>query len=54
MVTDEQRATGDRYASTLGREWDGVSQLQCNHRDRYYDPNTATWTTQDPTGFDAG
>ena len=52
VVSESNAAFGDRYKYT-GREWDGVSQLQYN-RDRYYDPQTATWTTQDPTGFNAG
>ena len=43
----EQRRLLGTVGKYTGRERDGVSQLQYN-RDRYYDPNTATWTTQDP------
>jgi RHS repeat-associated protein len=43
---------GDRFEYTA-REFDAVTGLQYS-RARYYDPQTARWTSQDPLGLDAG
>ncbi|MBY0588572.1 RHS repeat-associated core domain-containing protein [bacterium] len=40
------------YAYT-GREWDPATSLQYN-RNRWYDPSTGRWMSQDPIGFSAG
>lgn len=40
------------YAYT-GREWDPATNLQYN-RNRWYDPSTGRWISQDPIGFSAG
>jgi RHS repeat-associated protein len=40
------------YAYT-GREWDPAINLQYN-RNRWYDPGTGRWISQDPIGFRAG
>jgi RHS repeat-associated protein len=36
-----------------GRQWDGDIGLQYN-RERWYDPTTGRWLSQDPTRFEAG
>ena len=51
-TSESDPSQGSRYGFT-GREWDGNLGYQYN-RDRWYDPTTGTWTTQDPDGFDAG
>jgi RHS repeat-associated protein len=44
-------AYSDRYRWT-GREFDSETGLQFN-RDRYYDPKSGRWISQDPIGFSA-
>jgi RHS repeat-associated protein len=52
VTAETNPAFGDRYQYTA-REWDATVQLQEN-RDRYYDPSTGRWISQDPLGFGAG
>jgi RHS repeat-associated protein len=52
IVTDTNASFGDRYKYT-GRELDSATGLQYN-RERYYDPVTGRWTSQDPLGFAGG
>jgi RHS repeat-associated protein len=47
-----ESGTVGRYTYT-SRERDIETELRYN-RERYYDPTTARWLTQDPTHFDAG
>jgi RHS repeat-associated protein len=51
-ATQTQSANGDRYEFTA-REFDSESNLQYN-RDRYYDPTTGRWTSEDRLSFNAG
>jgi RHS repeat-associated protein len=51
-VAETNAGYGDRYKFT-GREFDSDTGLQEN-RNRYYDPKAGRWTSQDPTGFNAG
>jgi RHS repeat-associated protein len=52
IASESNASFGDRYKYT-GREYDSATGLQYN-RDRYYDPASGRWLTQDPLGFDAG
>jgi RHS repeat-associated protein len=52
-VTAESAPTaGDRFKYT-GSQYDAAVGLYYNVN-RYYDPRTGVWTTQDPSGFGAG
>jgi RHS repeat-associated protein len=52
VLTDSNPTYHDRYQYT-GRERDAETGLQYNSQ-RYYDPNTGRWTSQDPLGFGGG
>jgi RHS repeat-associated protein len=52
IVQDTASTVGDRYGFT-GREFDSVTGLQYN-RERYYNPATGKWTSEDPLSFGAG
>jgi RHS repeat-associated protein len=51
-VTESNKAFGDRYKYTWA-EYDHNTGLQRNG-ERYYNPATGTWMSQDPLGFAAG
>ncbi|MBY0588233.1 RHS repeat-associated core domain-containing protein [bacterium] len=51
-VTDPTKTPTVSYAYT-GREWDPAINFQYN-RNRWYDPSTGRWISQDPIGFKAG
>jgi RHS repeat-associated protein len=52
LSTETYPTYGDRYGWT-GAELDGATGL-IHELWRYYDPSDGRWTTQDPSGFDAG
>ncbi|MBI1918883.1 MAG: SBBP repeat-containing protein [Planctomycetes bacterium] len=53
VITQDTTGTfGDRWKYT-GREWQSLLKLQYN-RDRWYNPATSTWMSEDPERFDAG
>src|SRR5208282_2035738 len=52
ITSDSTGTFGGRYKYT-GKEFDTATGLQYNVN-RYYDPTTGRWTSQDPLGFGAG
>ncbi len=52
-VYDETDDTVDTLFGYTGRMWDDDTALQ-NNLNRWYDPATARWLSEDPIGFTAG
>ena len=52
LAYESNAAYGDRFGFT-GRPLDTNTQLQ-NNRERWYDPTTSRWISQDPLGLAAG
>ncbi len=52
-LKSQTNAAVDCLFGFTGRPFDPATGLQ-NNLNRWYDPNTGNWLTQDPTGFNAG
>ncbi len=52
ILSESQPGNGDRFKFT-GREWNAEIGLYY-YRERYYDPNSGGFISEDPTGFDSG